>query len=159
MAVLRTFTAVVHVPSVDGPIASWQGDKRENRPMILGIDNIGLASRDLARSVDFYERVGFVRAHQNERGCTMIIGTTKLFIFPAGPQEASTRAITLVGNPVGIDHISLLVDDVDRSFAELSARGITFTSLPADQTWGARTAVLQDPDGNNLYLLAWLAKN
>jgi methylmalonyl-CoA/ethylmalonyl-CoA epimerase len=127
--------------------------------MILGIDNIGLATHDLARSVDFYEKLGFVKADQNERGCTMVIGTTKLFMFPAGPQKAAaTRATTLVGNPPGIDHISFLVDDVDRSFSELSARGIQFTSIPEDQTWGARTAVLQDPDGNNLYLLTWRAK-
>jgi len=126
--------------------------------MILGIDNVGLATRDLKRSVDFYEKLGFVKVDQNERGCTMIIGTTKLFIFPAGPQKAATRAITLVGNPAGIDHISFLVDDVDRSYAELRERGITFTSIPEDQTWGARTAVVQDPDGNNLYLLTWLAK-
>jgi methylmalonyl-CoA/ethylmalonyl-CoA epimerase len=126
--------------------------------MIVGIDNIGLATRDLARSVEFYEKLGFAKASQNERGCTMLIGTTKLFIFPAGPQKATTRAITLLGNPPGIDHVSFLVDDVDRSFAELTARGIKFTSIPENQTWGARTAVLQDPDGNNLYLLAWLTK-
>jgi methylmalonyl-CoA/ethylmalonyl-CoA epimerase len=126
--------------------------------MIVGIDNIGLATRDLARSVEFYEKLGFAKASQNERGCTMLIGTTKLFIFPAGPQTATTRAITLLGNPPGIDHVSFLVDDVDRSFAELTARGIKFTSIPENQTWGARTAVLQDPDGNNLYLLAWLTK-
>ena len=126
--------------------------------MIIGIDNIGLATRDLMRSVEFYEKLGFVKASQNERGCTMVLATTKLFIFPAGPQQAAARATTLFGNPPGIDHISFLVDDVDRSFTELSARGIKFASIPENQTWGARTAVLQDPDGNNLYLLAWLAK-
>jgi catechol 2,3-dioxygenase-like lactoylglutathione lyase family enzyme len=126
--------------------------------MILGIDNVGVATCDLARSVDFYRMLGFEKAYQNERGCTMVSGTTKLFIFPAGPQEAATRAITLAGNPPGIDHISFLVDDVDRSFTELKGRGIPFTAVPADQSWGARTAVLQDPDGNNLFLLAWLAK-
>ena len=126
--------------------------------MILGIDNVGIATRDLALSVRFYQNLGFAKAHQNERGCTMIAGTIKLFIFRAGSQESSSRAISLEGNPPVIDHSSILVDDVDRTFAELQGRGVEFVTGPADQSWGARTAVLRDPDGNNLYFLAWLAK-
>src|SRR5215469_6906308 len=39
-------------------------------------------------------------AQQNERACTMIIGTMKLFIFPAGPhQEATTRTIRFTSLP------------------------------------------------------------
>jgi len=126
--------------------------------MILGIDNVGVATRDLDRSVAFYQKLGFVKAFQNQRGCTMVAGTTKLFLFPAGPHEGVTRAVSLAGNPPGIDHISFLVDDVDRTFAELKGRGVVFIAGPSDQSWGARTAVLHDPDGNNLYLLTWLAK-
>jgi catechol 2,3-dioxygenase-like lactoylglutathione lyase family enzyme len=126
--------------------------------MILGIDNVGMATRDLALSVDFYKMLGFVKAYQNERGCTMVSGTSKLFIFPSGSHEVCTRAITLEGNPPGIDHLSFLVDDVDRTFTELKGRGIEFVAAPADQSWGARAAVVRDPDGNNLYLLAWLPK-
>ena len=36
--------------------------------MILGIDNIGLAVQDLARSVVFYEKLGFLKTFENERG-------------------------------------------------------------------------------------------
>jgi methylmalonyl-CoA/ethylmalonyl-CoA epimerase len=126
--------------------------------MILGVDNIGVAARDLERSVEFYQSLGFIKAHENERGCTMVAGGTKLFIFPAASHDGLARSTTLEGNPPGIDHISLLVDDVDRTYAEFTRRGIDFISTPADQSWGARTAVLRDPDGNNLYLLAWLQK-
>ena len=127
--------------------------------MILGIDNVGLATRDLDRSVAFYQKLGFSKAFQDERGCTLTAGSVKLFLFPAASQEVSTRAVTLEANPPGIDHISFLVDDVDRSYAEFSARGLSFLSGPADQSWGARTAVPNDPDGNNLYLLTWQSRN
>jgi methylmalonyl-CoA/ethylmalonyl-CoA epimerase len=130
----------------------------EPQKCILGIDNVGVATRELGRSVSFYQTLGFVKAYRNERGCTMVAGTTKLFIFPAGSQEPLLRSVSLAGNTPRIDHISFLVDDVDRTFAELEERGVEFVTGPADQSWGARTAVLRYPDGNNLYLLAWLAK-
>jgi len=126
--------------------------------MILGIDNVGLAVRDLERSVAFYQTLGFRKTFQNERGSTMTAGSTKLFLFPAADREVALRAITLEANPPGIDHLSFLVDDVDRTYTELTGHGVSFLASPADQSWGARTAVLRDPDGNNMGLLTWLHK-
>jgi catechol 2,3-dioxygenase-like lactoylglutathione lyase family enzyme len=140
-------------PSLNVKVTPAQRSK-----MILGIDNIGVAARDLDRSVTFYQTLGFSKTFQNERGVTMTASSAKLFIFKAMSQEMSPRNISLAANPPGIDHISLLVDDVDRAYAELMARGISFLTEPADQTWGARTAVTRDPDGNNLYLLKWLPR-
>jgi len=126
--------------------------------MILGIDNVGLAVRDLELSVAFYQNLGFTKSFQNDRGCSMTRGSIKLFLFPAADQNVLPRSVTLEANPPGIDHLSFLVDNVDRTYLEVGARGISFLSIPADQPWGARTAVLRDPDGNNLYLLTWLLK-
>jgi catechol 2,3-dioxygenase-like lactoylglutathione lyase family enzyme len=125
--------------------------------MIVGLDNVGLAVRDLERSVAFYQGLGFLKIFANERGCTMSVGPSKIFLFPSADQETLTRSVTLVANPPGIDHLSFLVEDVDRAYAEIRSRGINFLTSPADQSWGARTAVLRDPDGNNLYLLSWLS--
>jgi catechol 2,3-dioxygenase-like lactoylglutathione lyase family enzyme len=125
--------------------------------MITAFDNIGLAAADRERSVAFYERLGFDKAFENELGCMMVAGSSRVFVFsaigaaPASPQ----RSFDLRHSPPGIDHISFLVDDVDRTHAELIAKGVQFESPPADQSWGARTAALRDPDGNHLYLLEW----
>jgi len=127
--------------------------------MILSVDNIGIGVTNLSRSVEFYERLGFAKAFENERGCTMVAGSAKLFLFVGLPGCESIReAFDLSLNPVGIDHVSLLVDDVDKTHTELVADGIHFYTLPADQSWGARTAMLRDPDGTNIYLLSWLSK-
>jgi catechol 2,3-dioxygenase-like lactoylglutathione lyase family enzyme len=128
--------------------------------MILGVDNIGIGVSNPARSVDFYQRLGFAKAFENERGCTMIAGSVKLFLFEGalGHEPVDRQAFDLNLNPVGIDHISFLVDNVDSMHHELLARGIPFHSQPADQSWGARCAVLRDPDGTNIYLLSWLGK-
>ena len=68
------------------------------------------------------------------------------------------RNFTLFDNPPGIDHISFAVEDVDRIYSEAKSQGITFDAEPRDEEWGARVVSLQDPDGNNLYLLKWLKK-
>jgi|SRR5579863_2496276 len=127
--------------------------------MIAGIDNIGVAASDLQRSVAFYKKLGFAKAFENERGCLLAAGSARLFIFAAKQESAALqlRAFDLI-NPPGIDHISFLVDDVDRTYEDIRRRGLEFESAPADQPWGARATTLRDPDGNCVYLIAWLSR-
>ena len=124
--------------------------------MIAAVDNIGIACADLQRSVTFYEKLGFSNAFQNDRGCMMVAGSARLFVFTAqaGTAPPPQRSFDLQGPP-GIDHISFLTDDVDRTYEEIRSRGVEFESAPANQPWGARAAMLRDPDGNNIYLLTW----
>jgi len=128
--------------------------------MILSVDNIGIGVTNLGRSVEFYQRLGFVKASENERGCTLVAGSAKLFLFVGlpGREPVARQAFDLSLNPSGIDHVSFLVDNVDTTHTELVARGIRFHAQPADQSWGARAAMLRDPDGTNIYLLSWLSK-
>ncbi len=129
--------------------------------MLKGIDNVGVAVTDLARSAAFYEKLGFTKGYDYEadvKGCTMNAGSAVLFLFQikqVNPQ-AVKRDPSLAQNPPGIDHISFLVEDVNQTYAELKAKGVAFLSEPADQDWGARLVGLKDPDGNNLYFLQYL---
>jgi len=129
--------------------------------MLKGIDNVGVAVTDLTRSVAFYEKLGFTKGYDYEadvKGCTMNAGSAVLFLFQtkqANPQ-AVKRDPSLAQNPPGLDHISFLVEDVNQTYAELKAKGVTFLGEPADQDWGARLVGLKDPDGNNLYFLQYL---
>ncbi len=127
--------------------------------MITAVDNIGVAARDLERSVAFYEKLGFNKAFANDRGCLMVAGSARLFVFHAqkGSPVAPPRDFDL-NNPPGIDHISFLVDDVDQMYEQARARGAEFQAAPSDQPWGARAAMLRDPDGNNIYLLKWIQR-
>ena len=142
------------------PISFDRCRMRPRNGMILSVDNIGIGVTNLGRSVEFYQRLGFAKAFENERGCTMIAGSAKLFLFVGSPgREPVTRqAFDLSLNPAGVDHVSFLVDNVDKTHAELVARGIQFHAQPTDQPWGARAAMLRDPDGTNIYLLSWLSK-
>ncbi|HJY85178.1 MAG TPA: VOC family protein [Candidatus Binatia bacterium] len=129
--------------------------------MLKGIDNVGVAVTDLARSIAFYEKLGFTKGYDYEadvKGCTMTVGSAMLFLFQTkqGNLQAVKREPTLAQNPPGLDHISFLVEDVNQIYAELKAKGVAFLGEPADQDWGARLVGLKDPDGNNLYFLQYL---
>lgn len=55
------------------------------------------------------------------------------------------------GRPASGAHegaVTLLVEDVDRSFRDLGGRGVAFLGTPQDRPWGQRTVYLQDPDGH-----------
>ena len=49
--------------------------------------------------------------------------------------------------------ISFQCDDVQRTYDELSARGVEFTTPPTKQPWGTYT-VFKDPDGNQFVMSA-----
>jgi catechol 2,3-dioxygenase-like lactoylglutathione lyase family enzyme len=129
--------------------------------MLKGIDNVGIAVSDLKRSIIFYEKLGFSKGQDYEAdvtGCIMTAESAVLFLFQTKQTtpQAVQREPTLAHNPVGLDHISFLVEDVNTLYAELKAKGVTFLGEPADQEWGARLVGCKDPDGNNLYLLQYL---
>jgi catechol 2,3-dioxygenase-like lactoylglutathione lyase family enzyme len=126
------------------------------QPTIQGIDNIGVCVTDVARAVQFYQRLGFQVVFESARGATVALGTAKLFLFPAQSGGAVHRDLGIEGKPAGIDHISFLVDDVDALHASFTASGIDAGPAPTDQDWGARAFGLTDPDGTNLFFLRWL---
>jgi catechol 2,3-dioxygenase-like lactoylglutathione lyase family enzyme len=123
--------------------------------MVRGIDNIGICTTDLPRSVAFYEILGFSEAYRKDRGVMLAAGTVQLFLFAARREDAMPigRELGLLGNPPGIDHISFAVGDVDALYRKLRNAGVVFGGPPEDEPWGARMVGLKDPDGNNLYLL------
>lgn len=45
---------------------------------------------------------------------------------------------------------------VDAEHQRLKAMGVPFVYPPRDEPWGMRSAMLQDPDGNLVELMAWL---
>ena len=46
--------------------------------------------------------------------------------------------------------VYFLVPDVDRCFAEFSARGVLILESPMNTSWGTREMLTKDPDGNTL---------
>lgn len=55
--------------------------------------------------------------------------------------------------------IVLKVEDVDASYKDLVAKGVSFVNEPADKTgWGMRAAHFRDPEGNLLEIWSELSR-
>ena len=113
--------------------------------MIRRIWDVTLTVSNLQRAVEFYERV---------------LGLQKKYEFPdyagfeCGGIEFGLRTWGGLQSPrMGEPYIDLLVDDIQESFATLSARGVEFAKPPQETAWGGQMAAFTDPDGNALRLV------
>lgn len=114
--------------------------------------------QDLARSLAWYEKVGFReigRASSED-------GAVRAMLNLPGDGDVVTLELVDDGGrrPVtpgtGFSHIAVQVDDLAATLAELAARGVACAApqRAADED-GPRTSVLRDPDGYRLELVQW----
>lgn len=103
---------------------------------------------DLEAARGFYGgTLGLGMAWEGPEATGYAVGPAVLIVEradPAGPYGA------LVGRFAGI---TLCVESIGRSFAELSSRGVPFEGPPEPQDWGGMLAHFRDPAGNVLTLL------
>ena len=55
--------------------------------------------------------------------------------------------------------VYLLVEDVDRIYEELKAKGVDAALEPTDQSWGNREMYVRDPDGNSIRFVEELSRS
>ena len=108
----------------------------------MKLNQVTLPALDLARSIAFYEALGFV----------LIVHDDHYARFELPPDHA-TLSLELTGTPVGHGpHVYFECDDLDARVGALKAKGIVFDSDPEDKSWLWREAWLSDPSGNKLCL-------
>ena len=100
--------------------------------MIKKLYHISFPVSDLKRTAAFYENV---------------LGLKKTGEWPTYV-EFDVGGVQLGFKLGGELEIFLLVDDVDKAYRDLRMKGVKFITEPKDRHWGARAAVLVDPDGN-----------
>ena len=109
-----------------------------NRPESISAVTLGVA--DMARSVGFYEALGFRRLFggPGERFTSYAVGESYL-------------NLTTEAAPVGWwGRMIFHVPDVDRFHANAVAAGLSPQFPPRDAPWGERYFHLLDPDGHEL---------
>jgi uncharacterized protein len=121
----------------------------------LSLVTLGVA--DLARSRDFYERLGWERSAKNADGVAFFqAGGMILSLYPrdklaedAGVPEAGAgfRAFALA-------HNARSKADVEAVLAEAVAAGATLVKAAEDVFWGGYSGYFADPDGF-LWEVAW----
>jgi predicted enzyme related to lactoylglutathione lyase len=100
----------------------------------------------------FYEnKLGLARTfHNSDMGWAEFdVGGCSLGIERVSGDDHENQA--LIGRFVGI---SLQVENMDDTFADLTAKGVEFTAPPEKQPWGGTIAHFKDPAGNTLTLLS-----
>lgn len=124
--------------------------------MLKRIDHIGIAVKDISRAATFYRDVlGLaVQQSEGEPWASVQVGDQYLLVFQT--QRVNTSPVGRTVDPhnddVGLDHISIEVDDLDLAARELESRGVMFLA-PAVEDGGIKYRGFQDPDGNMLYIL------
>lgn len=122
---------------------------------------IGIVVTDMARSLDFYRRLGLaIPEMEDAEGHVDWEGP--------GGVRIMFDAVSVVHSfdpdwqpPVGGPAMSLAFDcgspdEVDTTVAELTQAGFDVHREPWDAFWGQRYATVLDPDGNRVDLFAWL---
>ena len=110
--------------------------------MFEGISAITLATHDMARSVAFYEALGFVlkfggpeAAFSSFHAGTGYLNVTKV---------SSDRQWSWWGRAI------FQVADVDALYAHACSTGLAPAFAPRDAAWGERYFHIVDPDGHEL---------
>ena len=115
--------------------------------MITRIHSAGIPVADQDAALTFYvEVLGW------EKRTDQMMGESMRFLTVA-PKGADTE-MSLVKQDGGdkvISAISLLSDDVQATYDELSAKGVQFNMPVTDMPWGEKGAEFQDPDGNRFF--------
>lgn len=118
-------------------------------PLVNRIDAITLFVEDLDASKAFYRTAFDLPVMFEDEASAVfnfessVINLLKRSGVPelidpaqAAPSDAGSRVVFTVG-----------VENVDKTCAELAARGVALLNGPMDRPWGVRTASFRDPDG------------
>jgi predicted enzyme related to lactoylglutathione lyase len=118
--------------------------------MIKGIKFLGVCVSDQDRAVKFYiEKLGFrIRTDQpfngKQRWIELQIPGAETGIVLFTPEGQEDRIGTFVNTSIGCDNL-------ERTYHELKAKGVEFSTPPTQQPWG-KFAIFKDPDGNSFVL-------
>jgi catechol 2,3-dioxygenase-like lactoylglutathione lyase family enzyme len=107
----------------------------------MKLNQVTLPASDLATSITFYEKLGFV-----------LIVKDNHYARLENPLDLSTLSLEKRSDGGDGAHVYLECDDLDARVASLKQKGVAFENGPQDQSWLWREAWLRDPSGNRLCL-------
>jgi len=115
--------------------------------MVKRVKFVGIHVRDQDRALAFWtQQVGFQVATDQPMG----EGGQRWIELKIPGAQTGVVLFTPEGQEdrIGSFHnLSFAVDDVEKTYRELSERGVEFTQPPKKEEWGT-SAIFKDPDGN-----------
>ena len=120
--------------------------------MITKLRSAAILVSDIDAALDFY--VGLLGF---EKRIDFPMGPEHRFVTVAAPGDATELVLgtEALNGPHSIKNaITFTVDDMDATYAELTAKGLTFTQEPEVFEWGGKGTWLVDPFDNKLFLIS-----
>ena len=122
------------------------------------LDAVAVTSTDMAKTVAFYELLGFVFPAWTEEDKhvepTAKPGEVRLMIDTAELMEQLTGKVPTPPNHASFAMLCDSPAEVDTIAAALKSAGHALTVEPWDAFWGQRYATVKDPDGYQIDLFA-----
>lgn len=125
---------------------------------MIRLDAVAVSTKDMTKTVAFYELLGFTFPEWNagDKHVEPITkpGHVRLMIDTAKLMEDLTGAVP---HPPNHSSFAMLCDtpaEVDAVAAKLKDAGHTLTVDPWDAFWGQRYATVKDPDGYRIDIFA-----
>lgn len=114
------------------------------------VSAITLFVEDLAECKRFYGTVfGLPVASEDDESAVFMFGDLMVNLLAVSHAPELIEPAPVGGGDVGRRfQLTVPVEDVDKMYAELTARGATFLNGPMDRPWGIRTAAFADPAGH-----------
>jgi len=127
--------------------------------MFKQIDYTMIIVSDMARSVEFYaDKIGIPLKFQSPEWTEFDTGTTVLALHGGGISRSEAKDDGQ-SKYAGTCSIGFNVDDLDKTYGELKARGVNFVMPPTQRDKeGIRLAVCVDPDGLPVSFAQTIAK-
>lgn len=111
----------------------------------LRLNQVTIPTSNLTRSIEFYRGLGLLLIVRDNAS-----GYARLLM----PDDGATFSLHVTGPRISRSDVVIYFecDDLDDRVARLCAAGYAFSSMPVDQSWLWREAMLEDPDGQRLCL-------
>jgi uncharacterized glyoxalase superfamily protein PhnB len=120
---------------------------------------LNLVVRDIEASAEFYRRLGVARPPGTVTGGHVALKTPSGFSLEL--DEAESARLWHAGFRSDPASVSVVIgfalesrEAVDERYAELTSAGYQGRQPPFDAFWGARYAIVADPDGNDVGLMS-----
>jgi lactoylglutathione lyase len=120
----------------------------------LRFDHIGIKSKDVKKSIDFYTRIlGFEVLEEVEvlNSTYTFVGdaTTRIEIEQAAPNDEMID----VNTQYGLYHLAFVVKNIDSLAERLKRDGVKFIMDPIQLREDRKIAFIEDPDGVRIQLI------
>jgi catechol 2,3-dioxygenase-like lactoylglutathione lyase family enzyme len=125
-------------------------EQTASAPWPRKIGAITLFVEDLAASKRFYAKVfGTPCIFEDDDSAVFDFGNTIVNLLQTTAAGELIEPAPIADPEVGARfQLTIDVDDVDATCAELVARGVELLNGPQDRPWGVRTACFRDPAGH-----------